>query len=63
MTAQSRRMALIEATTNVVLGYVLAVTTQIMVFPWFGLHPSLEDLCITGIPARDLRWYSLPVAI
>lgn len=22
-----------------------------------------KDLCITGIPARDLRWYSLPVAI
>ena len=37
---QSRRMSLIEAVTNVAVGYVLAVTTQIVVFPWFGLHPE-----------------------
>ncbi len=43
MTAQSRRMSLLEAVTNVAVGYVLAVATQIMVFPWFGLHPSLGD--------------------
>ena len=48
MTAQSRRMALIEAVTNVVLGYVLAVATQIMVFPWFGLHASLGDNLVLG---------------
>lgn len=40
---QSRRMSLIEAITNVALGYVLAVFTQIIVFPWFGLHTSLGD--------------------
>lgn len=50
MTAQSRRMSLIEAVTNVAVGYVLAVTTQIVVFPWFGLHPSLgENLALGGI--------------
>lgn len=62
MTAQSRRMALIEATTNVVLGYVLAVTTQIMVFPWFGLHPSLGDNLALGgvfVGISLLRSYAL----
>ena len=47
---QSRRMSLIEAITNVVVGYVLAVVTQLIVFPWFGLHPSLgENLAIGAV--------------
>ena len=47
---QSRRMSMIEAITNVALGYALAVITQIVVFPWFGLHPSLgENLALGGI--------------
>lgn len=47
---QSRRMSLIEAVTNVAVGYVLAVVTQVMVFPWFGLHPNLgENLALGGI--------------
>lgn len=30
--------------------YVLAVATQILVFPWFGLHPSLgENLALGGV--------------
>ncbi len=45
---QSRRMSLIEAITNVAVGYALAVATQIVVFPWFGLHPNLrENLAIS----------------
>jgi hypothetical protein len=41
--SQSRRMSLFEAMTNVTVGYVLAVATQVVVFPWFGLHASLGD--------------------
>lgn len=59
---QSRRLSLFEAITNVAVGYVLAVFTQIVVFPWFGIHPSLgENLAIgsifTGISL--LRSYAL----
>lgn len=47
---QSRRMSLVEAFTNVVIGYVLAVATQMMVFPLFGLHTSLSnDLAIGAV--------------
>jgi len=45
---QSRRQSLIEAITNVVLGYALAVITQIVVFPWFGLQVSLGDNLAIG---------------
>jgi hypothetical protein len=59
---QSRRLSLVEAITNVAVGYVLAVITQTVVFPWFGIHPSLgENLAIgsifTGISL--LRSYAL----
>ena len=59
---QSRRMSLIEAVTNVVLGYALAVVTQIVVFPWFELHPSLGDnLALGGIFTTTslIRGYAL----
>ncbi|MBR2655674.1 MAG: hypothetical protein IKD58_04145 [Loktanella sp.] len=43
-------MSLIETVTNVAVGYVLAIATQIVVFPWFGLHPSLgENLALGGV--------------
>ncbi|MDF1621197.1 DUF7220 family protein [Pseudothioclava nitratireducens] len=47
---QSRRLSLVEAITNVAVGYLLALITQIVVFPWFGIHPSLgENLAIGSI--------------
>ena len=46
---QSRRMSLIEAITNVALGYALALVTQMLVFPWFGLHASLGDNLALGL--------------
>jgi len=47
---QSRRMSLIEAVTNVILGYGLAVITQIVVFPWFRLDVSIgENLAIGAV--------------
>lgn len=47
---QSRRMSLLEAVANVVIGYVLAVMTQIAVFPMLGLWPSLgENLALGAV--------------
>ena len=40
---QSRTMSMIEAATNVVVGYVLAIATQILVFPWFGIETGLAE--------------------
>lgn len=41
---QSRLMSLFEAITNVIVGYILAIATQILVFPWFGLEVALENI-------------------
>nr|WP_048599791.1 MULTISPECIES: hypothetical protein [Roseobacteraceae] len=59
---QSRRQSLIEAITNVVVGYALAVLTQIVVFPWFGLKVSLNDNLAIGamfVIISLLRSYAL----
>ena len=37
---QSRLMSLVEAVTNVVVGYALAVGVQIVVFPLLGLQAT-----------------------
>jgi hypothetical protein len=37
MRAQSRRMSLVEAVTNVVVGFAVALLTQIIVFPVFDI--------------------------
>ncbi|MFC3529710.1 hypothetical protein ACFOMH_16150 [Paracoccus mangrovi] len=40
---QSRTMSLVEAITNVIVGYGIAVVTQILIFPIFGLHTTLTQ--------------------
>lgn len=45
---QSRAMSLVEATANVVVGYGVAVLTQLLVFPLFGLHTTLAENLMIG---------------
>ena len=40
---QSRVMSLVESVANVFVGYALAVITQILIFPVFGLHMTLAQ--------------------
>lgn len=42
-------MSLVEAATNVVVGYVLAIVTQLIVFPWFGIETSLAGHMAIGL--------------
>ncbi|MEL0436698.1 DUF7220 family protein [Phycobacter sp. K97] len=51
---QSRLMSLAEAVANVIVGYGVAVVTQILIFPIFGLHTTLAQnlqmgLLFTGV--------------
>ena len=40
---QSRLMSFVEAISNVLVGYGVAVVTQILTFPIFGLHTTLAQ--------------------
>jgi hypothetical protein len=47
---QSRVMSLVETVANVAVGYNVALLTQMLVFPLFGLATTLgENLGITAI--------------
>jgi hypothetical protein len=45
---QSRLMSLVEATTNVVVGFALALATQVLLFPLLGLIVTMQDNMIIG---------------
>ena len=46
---QSRLMSLVEAGTNVFVGYGIAVLTQIAVFPMFGMRVTLAQNLAIGL--------------
>ena len=46
---QTRWMSLVEAVTNVLVGYGVAVATQWAVFPIFGLHATLQENLVIGL--------------
>ena len=45
---QSRTMSLVEAVANVAVGYGIAVITQLLVFPLFGLSTTLAENLAMG---------------
>lgn len=51
---QTRLMSFVESVANVIVGYGVAVATQILIFPIFGLHTTLVQnlqmgLIFTGV--------------
>ena len=46
---QSRTMSLIEAVTNVIVGYILAIATQLAVFPVFGIEAAFGEHLAIGL--------------
>lgn len=59
---QSRRMSLIESLVNVAVGFGVAVATQAIVFPIFGLRASLADnltIAVVFTLASIARSYAL----
>ena len=46
---QTRKASLAETLLSTAIGYIIAVTTQAIVFPWFGLHASLSSNLLIGV--------------
>jgi hypothetical protein len=45
---QSRMMSMVEAVTNVLVGYLLALALQAALFPMLGLQVGLVDNLLIG---------------
>ena len=59
---QSKRHSLLESIANVAIGYGVAVSAQMLVFPLFGIHTSIQanlsiGLIFTGVSI--VRSYAL----
>ncbi|WP_442930193.1 DUF7220 family protein [Mycoplasmopsis arginini] len=46
---QTRLESLIEAAINVVLGYMIALGAQLLIFPWFNIHIPMSSNIAIGI--------------
>ena len=46
---QSRLMSMVESLANVLVGYVVAVLTQVVVFPLFGLAVTVTENLLIGL--------------
>ena len=46
---QSRTMSLVESATNVIVGYILAILTQLAVFPLFGIEAAIHEHLAIGL--------------
>lgn len=60
--SQSWRMSLVEAATNTAVGYALAVGTQLVVFPFYGLDAALPQhlgIAAVFVVVSLLRSYAL----
>lgn len=49
MTGQTRKMSFVESLINVMIGYGVAVSAQIVIFPVFGIHIPLHDNLLIGV--------------
>lgn len=47
--SQSRKHSLFESIVNVLVGYLVAVGSQILIFPMFGIHIPVRDNFLIGL--------------
>jgi len=45
---QTRLASLIESATNIAIGYIVALLSQLVVFPMFDIHVSIQDNLAIG---------------
>lgn len=46
---QSKKMSLAETAVSTVIGYIIAITSQYVIFPVFGIYVPLEAHLIMGL--------------
>lgn len=45
---QTRRQSMVETAASVAIGYVVALLSQLAIFPLFGIHATMTDNLLIG---------------
>lgn len=45
---QTRRQSMIETAASVAIGYLVALASQLAIFPLFGIHATMSDNLLIG---------------
>jgi hypothetical protein len=45
---QTRRQSAVEAGANIALGYGVALFSQLLIFPWYGIQIEFSDNLMIG---------------
>jgi len=53
MSLQSRWHSLLESGTNILIGYGVAIASQLLIFPLYGINIPLSDNLLIGV------WFTL----
>jgi len=53
VVGQSRLSSLVESVVNILLGYGVAIVSQIIIFPFFDIHIPLQSNLLIGF------WFTL----
>lgn len=40
MKRQTKTLSVLESVSNAIIGLIMSFATQLLVFPWFGIHVS-----------------------
>ena len=57
---QTRRQSMAETAASVAIGYLVALLSQLAIFPLFGIHLPLADNLAIGLyftAISIVRWY------
>lgn len=46
---QSRLSSFIEACMNIAIGYIVAIASQLIIFPFFDIHIPFSDNLLIGV--------------
>lgn len=46
--SQTKSQSLCETLTSVAIGYLVALASQLLIFPWFGVHLPMSDNLLIG---------------
>ena len=46
---QTKFQSFLESALNIFVGYIVAILSQLIIFPWFGIHLPIHENLLMGL--------------